>query len=453
MIAFPLMDTEESFHGRIRAGHHDGDIEAVYPGDLEEQRARLAELCERFVEEYADQPQQVFSAPGRTELGGNHTDHNAGRVLAAGVTLDTVAAVSPRTDARVRIVSEGFEGTIEVDTRELMPVKTEAGSPAALVRGVAAFLRAHGREVGGFDAVVTSRVAPGSGLSSSASFEVLIAVVFSFLHNDGTLTPVEIARAGRHAENEFFGKPAGLMDQIACAAGGVVTIDFEDEEAPTVQRITAGFADRGYRLFAVDSGAGHADLTDDYAAVVHEMKEAARVFGRSTLREVEERAFFERLPEVRSRVGDRAVLRALHYFRENRRVLRQARLLTDGDIEGFLSEVRESGSSSWRLLQNCYSPAALQQQGIPLALALSETFLEESTVFPRPPRLHGAARVHGGGFAGTIQAYVPTERATDYRRAMSAVFGEGSVTPLTIRPLGACLITGTPRIEKRSDRR
>jgi galactokinase len=453
------MSTAARFARDLREGRHDNALGAVYD-DVADARSRFAGLVERFGDAAfatgagpaaagpsasgtgtADVPIQLFSAPGRTELGGNHTDHNAGRVLAASVDLDTVAAVRARRDSFIRIVSQGFAEAIEVDLARLDDVPAERGTPAALVRGVAAFLKETGRSVGGFEARVESRVQPGSGLSSSASFEVLVGTVLSFLYNDGTLSPVEIARAGQHAENAFFGKPCGLMDQIACAAGGVVEIDFGDEEEPRVERMPVTLREHGYALYAVNTGESHVDLTDDYAAVVSEMRAVAEALGAHRLREVRYERFRARVAELREAVGDRAVLRGLHFYWENERVLRQSRMLTDGDIDGFLAEVRESGSSSWRLLQNCYPPETPGRQGIALALALTEEYLSRSDLFPHPPRLEGAARVHGGGFAGAIQAYVPVSRAARYRLTMNEAFGPNAVTELALRSVGACLIT------------
>lgn len=434
------MSDAHAFAAALRNGRYDENLGGVYPDDLDEQRERLAGLAARFGTHFTADRIYLFSAPGRTELGGNHTDHNAGRVLAASVALDTVGAVAPRTDRRVEVFSEGFDEAIALSLEELEPDPTEHGTPQALIRGVAAFLEQEGFEIGGFNAVVGSRVAAGSGLSSSASFEVLIATIFSFLYNGARLTPVQIARAGRYAENTYFGKPSGLMDQIACAAGGVVAIDFADEESPEVERIPIRMRDAGYQIYAVDSGESHADLTDDYASVVTEMGAVANALGGKRLRQVDYERFRSRIPELRTTAGDRAVLRALHFFWENERVLRQSRMLKDGDIGGFLAEVRESGSSSWRLLQNCFPAGSSRRQGIPLALALTEEFLSRLDLFPHPPRVEGATRVHGGGFAGTIQTYVPVARAAAYRDAMTAVFGDHAVTELTLREVGACLL-------------
>ncbi|MFW6223924.1 MAG: galactokinase [Spirochaetota bacterium] len=435
------MSRASQFAEAIREGRVDRDLKAVYPATHREETPRLATLAGELGRHFDGEPIHLFSAPGRTELGGNHTDHNAGRVLAASVSLDTVAAVCARDDDLVEVVSEGYEGLIRVDLGVLEPDEREHGRPQALIRGVAAYLHTAGYVAGGFSAVVTSRVGSGSGLSSSAAFEVLIAEIFPVLYNGGRLPAVELALAGRHAENRYFGKPSGLMDQIACATGGVIAIDFRKEDEPLVERIPVNFHDHGYQLFAVDSGEDHADLTDDYAAIVAEMAAVARPLGADRLREVDYGEFRRRIPELRAEAGDRAVLRALHFFRENERVLRQSRMLGDGDIEGFLAEVGESGRSSWRFLQNCYSPAGPRRQGIAVALALSEEFLERPDRFAHPPCIEGATRVHGGGFAGTIQTYVPLARAAEYRESMAAVFGPAAVTELSVRETGVCRIT------------
>ena len=439
------MSTSSAFSIDLREGRFDESLSAVYGNELHSQRGRLATLVERFRLHFAAEPTAIFSAPGRTELGGNHTDHNAGRVLAASVSLDTVAAAAPRTDRTVRLISEGFSDAVEVDLRGTEPVSGERETPAALIRGVCADLSAHGYRSGGFDAYVSSEVQPGSGLSSSAAFEVLLATIVSYFYNDGAVSVVDRARAGRRAENEFFGKPSGLMDQIACAAGGVVAIDFETD-VPHLEQVAVDFEAHGYRLCAVHTGGSHVDLTHAYADVVTEMKAVAVALGGATLREVSLDALLARLPEVRAETGDRAVLRALHFFGENDRVVRQTRLLEAGDVDGYLSEVRSSGSSSWRLLQNCYPPGAAAHQDLALALAVSHAVLGDGDgAADGDGAGRGAARVHGGGFAGAIQAYVPLVRAREYRDAMVRVFGERAVTELGVRSVGAtqvCSVSG-----------
>jgi galactokinase len=376
---------------------------------------------------------RYFSVPGRTELGGNHTDHNHGIVLAASINCDSAAAASPREDLTVNLYSEGY-GLIKADLSELDPRKDEEGSPAALIRGVAAAFRERGYRIGGWEGYLSGQVLPGSGLSSSASIEMLIAAIFNHLYNEDTIDTVTMAVIGQYAENNFFGKPCGLMDQIACGNGGVVSIDFADPAVPKVERVinntsghTPKFEDWGFNLFIINTGGSHADLTPEYAAVTEEMARVSGFFSASSLREVKPEDLYSRLPEVRNKAGDRAVLRAVHFFRDCLRAEEQAAALRTGNPERYLTLVRESGISSMSYLQNCFSSADPASQGIPLALALSE------------PRLgiSGAARVHGGGFAGTIQAYVPLENAEAFSAEMERVFGEGAVMKTALREIGS----------------
>jgi len=379
---------------------------------------------------------RFFSAPGRTELGGNHTDHNRGRVLCAAVDLDAVACVSPRDDGRVEIVSVGYPEPIRVDLSALEPVPSERGSATALVRGVARgianFLGTNfvGADsvgtVRGFTARVSSRVLPGSGLSSSAAFEVLVGTILADLAG-AEIPPVEVAKIGQFAENDYFGKPCGLMDQTASAVGGVVSIDFADPSAPAVKRVEYDFAKKGYDLVIVNTGGSHADLTADYAAVPAEMKSVAECLGAAYLREVDPALLVARGPEIRKACGDRAFLRALHFVADNDRVTLMVEALEADDLDAYLALVGESGRSSWELLQNLYPCSAPREQGLPVALALTEGFLGGK----------GASRVHGGGFAGTIQAYLPRERAAEYARLMEGYFGPGSVIPASPRAKGA----------------
>ncbi len=371
---------------------------------------------------------RFYSAPGRTELGGNHTDHNHGRVLAAAVGLDALACVLPRppADTGVRILSEGWSEPIVVDLSDLEPRTSEAGGTAALVRGVARGLADRGVAPRGFDATISSTVLPGSGLSSSAAVEVLLGAIMADLAG-ATVDPVELAKIGQFAENRFFLKPCGLMDQTASAVGGIVAIDFGDPAAPLVRRLDFDFRAAGLVLAVVNTGGSHADLTDDYAAVPAEMKAVAAFLGKGALREVPPGLLVERGPEIRAACGDRALLRALHFAAEDARVPAMAAALEAGDLAAYLGLVRASGDSSWRLLQNLYPPAAPAEQGLSLALALTERHLAGE----------GAARVHGGGFAGTIQAYVPAARFEGWRALMERYFGAGSVLPLDVRPVGA----------------
>ena len=381
-------------------------------------------LKQAFFDTFGRKAQYLFSAPGRTEIGGNHTDHQLGRVLAGAVSLETVAAVAENGENIVRVQSEGYP-RCEIALDELSIRPAEFGTTAALIRGVAA---GTGLQKG-FDAYVTSTVLPGSGLSSSAAFEVLLGVIANHLSGAG-LTSVEIAQLGQRVENEYFGKPCGLMDQMASAVGGVITIDFADPARPVVEHLDFDLAAQGHALCIIDSGADHADLTDEYAAIPREMKAVAAVFGKDVLREVNETDFLAQLPAVRAKAGDRAALRALHFFAENRRVTAQVDALRAGDFEAFLRLVNESGRSSWLYLQNVVPTGATAHQELALSLALAQRLLNG----------RGACRVHGGGFAGTIQAFVPLELLDAFKQGMEAVLGEGSCHVLSIRPEGGILL-------------
>ena len=382
----------------------------------------------KFLSCFGRNAQYVFSAPGRTELGGNHTDHQLGRVLAGAVSVDTVAAVALNGERVIRVQSEGYPLCVaSLDDLEVRP--EDFGTTLSLIRGVAAGISAGGRPVSGFDAYVSSRVLPGSGLSSSAAFEVLLGTVINHLDRCG-LDAIRIAQIGQYAENVYFGKPCGLMDQMASSVGGIVTIDFADPARPAVEPLTFDFASCGHALCIVNSGADHADLTDEYAAIPREMGEVCRVFGKEHLREVDEAEFFARLPEVRAAAGDRAALRAMHIFDDNRRVGRQVEALKEGDFARFLELVNESGRSSWLYLQNVVPTGSTRHQELALSLALAAKLLGG----------RGACRVHGGGFAGTIQAFVPLDLLDAFRAGMEAVLGEGSCQVLSIRPEGGVLL-------------
>lgn len=371
----------------------------------------------------------LFSAPGRTELGGNHTDHQHGHVLCAAVELDMMACAAVNGEHMVRIHSAGYP-EVTVDLRDLSPRPEEQGTSAALVRGVAAGAAALGYPLKGFDAVMDSRIPAGAGLSSSAAYEVLMGVIFDRFSCGGELDALDIAKIGQQAENLYFGKPCGLMDQAACALGGVAAIDFQDPTEPQADRIRCDFEKFGYALCILDTGSSHADLTADYAAIPAEMGAVAACFGKETLREVPEQEVLARLPELRERCGDRAILRALHFCAENRRAQEEAQALRAGDFERFLELVRESGRSSAMLLQNIFSPTDPSCQPISLALAVGERLLDG----------RGAIRVHGGGFAGTVQAFVPMERAADFAQNMERILPDCKCHILRIRPQGGCVI-------------
>ena len=415
-------------------GGFDGALEGLYPGEApKSRRDRVRSLVEEHLSLWGDADIRLFSSPGRAELSGNHTDHNNGRVLAAAVDIDALAAVSASPGPTAEVASRGFPGRFRIDVRETSPVPRERGSTNALIRGVAAELSRRGRRVGGFRACVDSRVLPGSGLSSSASFEVLMAQILNGLYNDGKISFEEIAGASRAAENVFFGKPCGGMDQTACAAGGITAIDFGSPDEPRIEKLYFDFEAAGYTLFIVDTGGSHADLTADYAAVPEEMRSVAEAFGKSVLRELEYLPpgdFLRKAASLRAGPGDRAVLRALHFIEENKRVALQTRALRAGETERFLGLARESGLSSWTLLQNCHSAGRPREQGIPLALAAARIVLGGE----------GAARVHGGGFAGTIQAFVPGGNRDRFVSCMEDIFGGGSVLRLRVRSAGAAEI-------------
>ncbi len=386
---------------------------------------RIDALTARFHSLCGDREPGVWSAPGRTEISGNHTDHQRGKVLAASVDMDMLAAAAPNGTGLVRIWSEGF-APYSLSLDRLDPQTGEAGTSAALVRGICALAARRGFPVSGFDACIVSGVPLGSGLSSSAAFEVLIGAVVNSLFCGDSLGAVDLAVMGQQAENRWFMKPCGLMDQMASAWGGIIAIDFQDPAAPKVTPVDFDFAAHGFSLCMVDVKAGHEDLTREYAAIPGELRAVSRFFGRDVLREVKEEEFYARLPELRRAAGDRAVLRAMHVFSENRRVDAITRALQKDDFPAFLRLVRESGRSSWLYLQNVVPAGSALQQSAGIALALCERVLGE----------RGAFRIHGGGFGGTVQAFVPDELLDEFRTRLEAVFGTGSCLMTQIRPVG-----------------
>ena len=362
-----------------------------------------------------------FSAPGRTEISGNHVDHQRGCVLAAAINLEAEAEVSFNGTNEIYVLSEGYP-EVRIDLDDLSIREEEKNTSAALIRGVAAAFAQRGCPLRGFDARIRSDVLPGSGLSSSAAFEVLIGTVCNALFAQNRFSSVEIAQIGQWAENVYFGKPCGLMDQMASAVGGMVFIDFEDPAAPAVERLDFDFEAAGHALCIIDCGADHAGMTDEYAAIPEELKQLSSLFGKKVLREIPEEEFFARLPEIRHQVPDRAVLRAVHFYQENKRVQAQVKALRENDFEAFLRLVRESGESSWMYLQNVIPSGAVEHQDMAVALALCESLLQG----------RGAYRVHGGGFAGTVQAFVPLDILERFKTGIEAVLGEGSCQVLTI---------------------
>ena len=393
----------------------------------EDARARCAEVLAGFAKTFESQPEALFSAPGRTEVGGNHTDHQHGRVLAAAVDLDILAAAAPNQSGMIRVQSQGYP-LIVVDLGELTPKTEEQNTSAALIRGVAARMAAMGcpLQSAGLDVYMTSTVPGGSGLSSSAAFEVLIGTMLNDLFWDGKCTPEEIAQIGQYAENVFFGKPCGLMDQTASSVGGVVAIDFADTVRPVVEQISLDLHANGYALCILNSGAGHADLTAEYASITDELKAVCRCFGKEVLREVPEEDFLAALPEVRKAAGDRAVNRAFHIYAENRRADAEGQALRDGDFDRFLALVRDSGRSSAMYLQNVIPTGQTTAQELMVTIALCESILAG----------RGAVRVHGGGFGGTAQAFVPLDMLDTFKEKTEAALGQGSCHVVMIRPVG-----------------
>jgi galactokinase len=404
-------------------------LEPVYGADAAGAARRLADLTRGYAGVFPggeEEDVRLFSVPGRTELGGNHTDHQWGRCLAGSVDLDTIACAAPNGTNMVRIQSRNHR-MAEVSLDDLSVHPAETGSSVSLVRGVAARLREMGHAVGGFNAYTTTRVLRSSGLSSSAAFEVMVGTIMNHLFCGGVLTPLQLAQVGQYAENVYYGKPCGLMDQLACASGGVIAIDFADPAAPSLRQVQVDLEREGYALVIVDAGAGHADLTEEYAAIPREMGAAAACLGKERLGQATYEQFLEALPRVRSACGDRALLRAMHFFQDDRRAAEQCAALERGDFPAFLRLVRRSGRSSFMNLQNVITCRDSREQPLAVLLALAEELLEGE----------GACRVHGGGFAGTIQAFVPLDRVERFTQGMEALTGAGSCHVLSIRGTGA----------------
>ncbi len=413
---------------KLQNGDFDNVIAKLYPNkDVKNRRNRILALAEDFKRLYGDLDVTLFSVPGRTELSGNHTDHNQGQVLAASVDIDIITIAAKTDNMTVTLKSAGYREDI-IDISSPSPDKVRPGSSASLIAGLADYFLKNGKKVGGFTACTTSDVMTGSGLSSSAAFEVICALIFSEFYNDNSLAPMELAKAGQYAENVFFGKPCGLMDQAACASGGCLWIDFEDNSAPKTEKINFDIDKYGYSLCIVNTGGNHADLTDDYASVPEEMRSVAALMGKSVLRQCDETDFMGRISYMRSIVGDRAIMRAMHFFNENKRVDALKNALKADDFNSYLNYVTASGNSSFKFLQNVYTNKNVSEQGISLALALTE-------------QAGYVCRVHGGGFAGTIQAYIPKESVAEYKKLMEGVFGENSCQVYTIRPYGAAVVT------------
>ena len=405
---------------------HDELLNDIYVDTnlLDYQRERYVKAINKYVSLYGDTDVEIYSAPGRSEVGGNHTDHQHGCVLAAAVNLDAIAVVG-RVDNKIKVLSDDFD-IAPINLEDLEIKKAEEGTSEALIRGVCARLKELGYNVGGFNAFITSDVLMGAGLSSSAAFETIIGTIISGLYNDMTIDPVVIAQVGQYAENVYFGKPCGLMDQCASSVGSLINIDFNDVAKPIVNKVDVDFSKFGHSLCIVDTKGSHADLTDEYAAIPMEMKKVANYFGKEFLREVDEEDFFNDIAGARKACQDRAVLRAIHLFEENKRVDQEVKALNNSDFETFKKVVKESGDSSYKFLQNVYANCDVQNQSVSIGLAMSEKIIGRN----------GVCRVHGGGFAGTIQAFVKDEFVTAYKTEIERVFGKGSCHVLKVRKYG-----------------
>lgn len=423
------MKSVSTMFEHIEKGEFSKQFEVLYGAqNLEVAKERYMRMVDGFALEFGREREiTFFSAPGRTEIGGNHTDHNHGKVLAAAVNLDIAAVVSLNDDMVIRVKSEGYPERDVIDIASLDIVEEERETSASLIRGVCAGIKAMGYQIGGFDAYTHSSVLKGSGLSSSAAFEVVLVTILNRLYNKDALTPVQAALISQYAENAYFGKPCGLMDQTACAVAGFSRMDFNDPSNPVVEKVSFDLAKYGYAMCIVDTGGNHADLTSEYASIPVEMRSVAQELDGTVLREVEEEALIKRIPALRGKVSDRAILRALHFYADNRRVDEQFDALKKGDFETFKQLVIESGLSSFTYLQNVFACISPEEQGLSLGVALSERLLSGKG---------GAWRVHGGGFAGTIQAYVPFEVLMEYKTTIEEVFGVGHCHVLSIRDQG-----------------
>jgi galactokinase len=425
------MSSSEAHVKRIHNGENPA-FRKLYgnePGELSRNALRYAGLLRQFETVFGDHEVTFFSSPGRTEIGGNHTDHNYGRVLAGAVNLDNVAVAARNNTGMVRIESAGYP-RFEVNLASLDPDEKERFSSSSLVRGISSRLKKLGYAIGGFDACIDGGVPKGSGLSSSASFEVLIGAIISELFNSGKVDPIQNAIIGQYAENNYFGKPCGLMDQTACAMGGLITIDFKDPANPVVKKVNFDFTSTGFALVITDTGGNHADLNDEYASLPVDMKAVAAELGAKVLRQVSLEQVIDIAPKIREKVGDRAILRAIHFQGDNQRVVDQVAALERNDFRSFLNMVTESGFSSYMYNQNIFPVSNVKEQGVSLALALSDLVLKGN----------GAWRVHGGGFAGTIQAFVPNDLLEKYIVTLEHIYGPGSCHKLFIRQAGACKV-------------
>lgn len=411
----------------LKSGIYDSKLKDVYVDEtvISYNRERYIAALEKFGKLFGEKDVEIYSAPGRSEVCGNHTDHQNGHVLATSINLDAIAVAAPRRDMTIKLVSGDYPMVV-IDLKDIEKKDSELETTAALIRGVAAGLQKKKYRIGGFEAYVTSDVLMGAGMSSSAAFESLMGTIISGMYNNMEVSGVDIAKIGQFAENEYFGKPCGLMDQMACSVGGLIYIDFADKENPVIRQVPCDFEEKAYSLCIVDTKGSHADLTDDYAAIPLEMKQVAEFFGKKYLREVDKEEFFGSLAGLRKKVSDRCVLRAVHFFTEQERVSQGVYALKNNDFDGFLSVIKKSGDSSCKMLQNIYSSKDVNTQNVTVALAASEYELGDQ----------GVCRIHGGGFAGTIQAFVKNEAVGDYKTFMESVFGKDSCHVLKVRPYG-----------------
>lgn len=399
--------------------------------EAEHNVTRYKDLVEKFVQEFGDKEMKMFSSPGRTEISGNHTDHNHGRVLAGSINLDCVGIAAKNGSSKVNIVSETFNQRFTVDLDDLAPSAKMAGT-VDLVKGLLKGFKEKGYEIGGFDAYITSNVISAAGVSSSAAFEMLLCSMLNVFFNDGKMDVVAYAHVGKYAENHYWNKSSGLLDQMACAVGGLITIDFYDPQNPVVEQIPFDFGSKNHSLIIVNTGKGHADLSADYSSVPQEMKKVAEYFGKEVCAQVKEEDVIADLVKVREYAGDRSVMRALHFFEENKRVEAEVAALKEDRFEDFLSGITASGNSSWKWLQNCYTTADVQEQGISVALGLTELFIAGKG--------RGACRIHGGGFAGVIMAMLPNDLVDEYVEYIERALGKGNAYRMSIRPYGAICV-------------
>lgn len=398
---------------------------------VEENVTRYQQLVESYAREFGGDDVMLFSSPGRTEISGNHTDHNHGKVLAGSINLDCVGVAAKNHSDKVNIISETFNQTFTIDLNHLEPSEKMAGT-IDLVKGLIKGFLESGYQVGGFDAYITSNVISAAGVSSSAAFEMLLCSMLNTFFNDGRMDTVAYAHIGKYSENHYWNKASGLLDQMACAVGGLITIDFFEPAVPVVEKIDFDFGSQNHSLIIVNTGKGHADLSEDYSSVPNEMKKVAQFFGKEVCSEISEQEVLANLAKVREYAGDRSVMRALHFFEENKRVEAEVAALKENRFEDFLNNITASGNSSWKWLQNCYTNSNYQEQGISVALALTELFIAE--------KQRGACRIHGGGFAGVIMAMLPNELVEEYVAYIEGAIGEGNAYKMSIRPYGAVCI-------------